>query len=73
MESTRCFATVFCSADHRPMSFAVADASWCVTGLYPSAWMESLCEYLRMPSAVDVHMTTMQSAPPDAKRSPFDA
>jgi len=69
-ELTLCFATDFCSGDQRPKSDAVAEASCCVTELYERHWIESLWEYLRMPSALLVQMMIVLSAPPEANRLP---
>lgn len=48
----------------------VNDASCCVTGLYSSFWIVSLCPYFRIPSAAAVQMIMDLSALPEANRSP---
>ena len=69
-EETLCLATLFCSGDHSPKSPAVPLASCCDTALYARHWIESLCEYLRMPSALAVQMMMFLSSLPDANRFP---
>lgn len=48
---TLCLATDFCSGDHSPKSDAVPLANCWVMGLYARHCTESLCVYLRIPSA----------------------
>ena len=70
LEYILCLLTDFCSFAHRPKSVAVHEASISVVGLYTTHWIESLCEYFRMPSALFVQMMIVLSSPPDAKRLP---
>ena len=67
---TLCFCTDFCCGAQSPKSLAVADASCIEQGLNARHCTDSLWLYLRMPSASDVQMMMVLSAPPDANLDP---
>lgn len=67
---TLCFCTDFCSGAQSPKSLAVADASCMEHGLNARHCTDSLWLYLRMPSASDVQIMMVLSAPPDANLVP---